>query len=828
MNGARTIFRQKGYLLTALAAAVLLAASSGTAWAQVTDITVRSVRVDAANTAGVVSEGTTTNVTVTLNKAVPVGETVTATITATDGAGIALVDNGPIGMADDADIVLGGQVLIPGGSSSGSTPVIFGLDNDAVDEKFLINVTTIEISQNTTPAPTLSGDGTTQTFSPPKSTPATGKIDDAQEQTYTLRSTGIASEIREGTTPIAFALMAAPARPVSEPVTIHLAATPGYTIPDGGGVTEATAAGAPAFAELSSATDALTGQVVMLTPKENDRNRTDDVVTLTAHLGTAVQSTQVAMAEVTVLDVHQLPASDAITAEARDNMRRDLGTVIESVTEGDTAYVWVAVINGGITVDRVADAENFTVAVTGANPAQALDYKITPPSDRMTMGDARGTDRVGPWVLEVLADEDIGMEELMLSLDVTGESTNGPGTSSGTFSLGIEDDTERKVWPLEEAEAYPAITDAMDAAAGDDGLNPDESFTVMTSDLFGLMEGYTASYGASVEGGAVSVSASGDSVTVNAVAAGESKVTVTATAKMASSSFLPDQTVSNVASITFPVMVVEVEVPEPSGNAIEPKSEDEAYPIITGAIEGAAGDDGLNPGESFSVMASALFTVMDGYTASYSASVDGDAATASVTGDSVTVMADMAGDAKVTVIGTAKMASSSFAPDQVATNVAEITFPVMVVDKALVVMLEMPANVMMGNIVEGESYDIVASANRMVTAAEGSVEVMIMRDRAASDAGDGDFTVDNATIMAGYDSATATLMVTEDMEPDSGTNDNMGESLVLYGMVDGEETNSLTFTIWDQAVPTLPLIAQLLLALFLMLGGARLYRRRQG
>ena len=35
MNGTRTIFRRKGYLLTALTAAVLLAASSGTAWAQV-------------------------------------------------------------------------------------------------------------------------------------------------------------------------------------------------------------------------------------------------------------------------------------------------------------------------------------------------------------------------------------------------------------------------------------------------------------------------------------------------------------------------------------------------------------------------------------------------------------------------------------------------------------------------------------------------------------------------------------------------------------------------------------------------------------------------
>ena len=34
MNGARSLFMRKGYLLTALAAAVLLAASSGTAYAQ--------------------------------------------------------------------------------------------------------------------------------------------------------------------------------------------------------------------------------------------------------------------------------------------------------------------------------------------------------------------------------------------------------------------------------------------------------------------------------------------------------------------------------------------------------------------------------------------------------------------------------------------------------------------------------------------------------------------------------------------------------------------------------------------------------------------------
>ena len=818
MNGARTIFRRKGYLLTALIAAVLLAASSGTALAQVEGIMVRSVTVDAADSAGVVAEGTTTNVTVTLNKAVPVGETVTAAITKTyTAAGV-----GGVGNAEAVDIVMGGQVLIPGGSSYGQTPVIFGLDTDAVDERFMITVASggLSITTNVTPNSTI--DDTNL----PVSTPSTGKIDDAQEQTYTLTADDVPSQITETAT-FSFTALASPARPAGEPVTVYLAATPGYAIT--GDDVMAAGAGLPAFVTLTD--EATAGREITLgLTGGNDKNRIDDVVTLTAHLGNAVRGTQVAMAEVTVLDAQMLPASDAITADALDNVRRDLGMAVESVTEGDTAYVWVAVINTA--TDRVLDTENFTVAVTGANPAQALDYKITAPSStRITTGSARGTARVGPWVVEVLADEDVGMEELMLSLDVTGDPTYGPGTSSGTLSIGIEDNTEKKVWPLPEAEAYPAITDAMDAAAGDDGLNPGETFTVMTSDLFGLAEGYTAAYAASVEGGAVSVSASGDSVTVNAVSAGESKVTVTATAKMASSSFAPEQTVSNVASITFAVEVVDIVEPpvEPeSMNTIEPKSEDEAYPVITGAIEMGAGDEGLNPGESFSVMASALFTVMDGYTASYSASVDGSAASASVSGDSVTVMADMAGEAKVTVIGTAKMASSSFAPEQVATNVAEITFAVMVVDKALVVMLEMPANVMDGNIVEGESYDIMVSANRMITAAEGSVEVMIMRDRAASDAGEEDFTVSSATIMAGYDSATAELMVTEDMMPDGGTDDNMGESLVLYGMAGDMATNSLTFTIWDQAVPSLPLIGQLLLALFLMLGGARLYRRRQG
>ena len=275
--------------------------------------------------------------------------------------------------------------------------------------------------------------------------------------------------------------------------------------------------------------------------------------------------------------------------------------------------------------------------------------------------------------------------------------------------------------------------------------------------------------------------------------------------------------------------VLSIGIEDATEKKIEPKATEADYEAIKEAIAAGAGDDEmLNPGETVTLMTSDLFTVMGGYTASYSVSVESDAVSASASGDTITINAVKAGESKVTVTGTASMASSSLMPSQTVSNVASLTFPVTVVDMPLMITLEMPDNVMEGNIVEGMSYDIGVMANRMITEAEGSVEVTLMRDRSQSDADDSDFSVGSATIMAGYDSATAELMVTEDNMPDAGTDDNMGEQLVLYGMAGDMETNSLTFTIWDQAVPTLPLIGQLLLALFLMAGGARLYRRRQG
>ena len=69
MNGVRSTFMRRGYLLTALSALLLLAASAGTAEAQVTGTTT-AIRIDGADAAGVVQEGKRRRtLTVTVNKA---------------------------------------------------------------------------------------------------------------------------------------------------------------------------------------------------------------------------------------------------------------------------------------------------------------------------------------------------------------------------------------------------------------------------------------------------------------------------------------------------------------------------------------------------------------------------------------------------------------------------------------------------------------------------------------------------------------------------------------------------------------------------------------
>ena len=98
-----------------------------------------------------------------------------------------------------------------------------------------------------------------------------------------------------------------------------------------------------------------------------------------------------------------------------------------------------------------------------------------------------------------------------------------------------------------------------------------------------------------------------------------------------------------------------------------------------------------------------------------------------------------------------------------------------------------------------------------------------MRDGSSS-ASDDDYTLEPSlvTIMAGHEMGSTMVMATED---------NMAEDmemLTLFLVVDGMQMTdkSVSFNLWDHAVPALPVIAQLLLGALMAVGGYRRYRRR--
>ena len=233
---------------------------------------------------------------------------------------------------------------------------------------------------------------------------------------------------------------------------------------------------------------------------------------------------------------------------------------------------------------------------------------------------------------------------------------------------------------------------------------------------------------------------------------------------------------------------------------------------------GAGADKTLTEGEMIEVMGAALFSSAEGVSVSYTAesSMSGVAST-SVSGGSVMVTAKSEGTADITITAHANMASGVKIVDQTDPGMASIMFPVEVGLEALSITLEGPEDM---NLAEGMSARVTATANRAVTA---ETTVMLMRDRAMSSASDADYEAEAITIAAGETMGSTMVMAVED---------NMAEDmeeLVLYGMTEGmagEVTGNVKLYLWDAAVPALPVIAQLLLAAFLAVGGYRRYRRQ--
>ena len=538
MNGARSVFIRKGYWLTALAAIVLLAASSGTAQAQLTPTT------DAGYEGGVkvtvpktVAEGSSSTITVSVKADVQADSTLdqrTVTVTLA-------VDADATGhSAEGQDTQF---------NPSGVATLIFPANNtpeDGVTPDPVTHTLTKSVSLQTTQDPDaedevvgLSVDVTDGLLS--EVADKSIKIEDDETQTYVFKVT---TEDPEEGMPIGVTLRADPVH-VNDSVALTLHSdNPKYTA----AVVDAT----PANTVTISNSTPQAGAVITVTPPGDDGNRVEDSFTLTAYSGSTGNSTEQASITIDVADAHALPA---VAAMVVDKDGKALDPQPTSVAEGTSILVMVMPVDDK--GEAIPAEEDLTVALTPAGTADAADYTLVGVLTIKATEDA--SNRVE---LEVRADEDVGMESLMFDAVVSGDSMTGTetSTSAAVLSLHIEDETAKKIEPKATEADYDVLKAAIAAAGGDDGVNPGDTVTLMTSDLFDVAPGYTASYGVSVAGDSASASASGESVTINALMAGEAKITVTGTARMASSSLIPSQTVSNVAELTFPVMVVDTEL----------------------------------------------------------------------------------------------------------------------------------------------------------------------------------------------------------------------------------------------------------------------------
>ena len=441
---------------------------------------------------------------------------------------------------------------------------------------------------------------------------------------------------------------------------------------------------------------AATGRTVRLDVPTSDGDRDDTEVKVSLYHGGTSQLIPLDPYTFDVKDIHSLPVASNITwkAYADKNGKPDTDAEVTSIMEGaeDAVHVTVTVARGE---DPYPSGEDLEVAVMPANAGQGLDYRLegvplTFNRTGLTGTGATGNRKSATFKVFALADDDIGAEDLMLNLRVTGKTaTNGDGEvmAAKPVSLSIEDTTTALLTHKSDEDVMAAVAAARTAAAGDDNeWTPGESFSLMESDLFNMLDDNPIDLAASSSSSAVSVSTTGDTVMLMAREVGTSTIKVTGTV---TGSSLVSQTRANVATVEFNVDVDEL-------------------------------------------------------------------------------------DLAITLSGPEDM-----------------------------------------NIAEGMSAMVTATANRAVGA-----NTMVELVGTGGTASPGDWSAEDIMIMAGEMTGTTMLMANEDSMEESM------ETLTIEGRSGSMKTNMLTFNLWDAAVPALPVIAQLLLAAFLAIGGYRRYLRR--
>ena len=434
---------------------------------------------------------------------------------------------------------------------TGQTSISFPHDIDAENEAFVINVGPLAGGGLAVPA----GEGTSQSI------PIVIEDDETQGITITRPTAQARTAIHEKSKTVVFNATAVPRRE-DLPLQVRF---------------DLTDVGETSVSSRLYTLDRSVGTIPagLLPPADvypvtvnipgNDLNREDDeleihaeVVSFSLASGafTEVQSDSAAF---TVLDVHRLPLLSVAPAT---------GTVME---DGEIELTVTIDRNPSDTTSSLTgeqrlysdEAVNIMLSPGATSTADTDDYTITPNPISFAARGRTGAMQTSMKVKIVAAgaatgDDDIGDEMLVLDAAVAPTAaTNAPLTDTDPYpaasTLTITDGTDALVSVKDGA--YGAIQAALGTPPM---LTKGMSGEFMATDLF--MYDATAVdvlFSASVEGGAVTTSVSGDTVTVTAAAFGKAEVTMTADATMKASSLIEHpQERANKAQLTFPVDVV--------------------------------------------------------------------------------------------------------------------------------------------------------------------------------------------------------------------------------------------------------------------------------
>ncbi len=536
--------RERGNSSWAALLAVVFLLGGGDAAAQLTlDDTLDDNGLKVDVTPRVVAEGTSATIAVTMRASVAPNTASTTPVTVT----VTVEPHGQHGATSEStDVVLnpgtttlsfpanttGGAVTHEVG---GTIPLQTIHDPDAEDETIVLAI-----------AATSNGVSIAPGSQPGQEPRLPVILDDDETQSYVLALVPGAAPPREGA-PFNVAVRADPAH-VNDSKTLTLQIDDGEYALDADGTTT----GAQVEGTLDGSTSSFTAVV---TPPANDENRVEDTVTVTAYSGTVGNATEEASASFTVADAHALPAPAAVTVEARDAT----GGVVTSVPEGGAVELTVSVDRGRGATAATGEALSVALSLVPGDPARASTYRLAPDRvDLPAVASPDGKQSATTVVrLEALADEFVNDDRLTLDLVTTGEAAYGAGSVDSSFEIEVGDTTVRQIAPRPDAAVKQAFDAAEAPAAGADGLNPGEAFSVAVSELFeGIAPGSTVAYSAVSSDPSVQVSASSTAVTVTAASAGSATVRVSA--RVTGPSSAVPQTRADEAAVEHTVTVTDL------------------------------------------------------------------------------------------------------------------------------------------------------------------------------------------------------------------------------------------------------------------------------